>query len=108
MQVQRVRRARWHDVHPKIRESNGAAAEVHFEGARKAADVLRELPFELGKRAGKAMQLVHRGVAGVSAGVILLRPTAPRRIEIPQSPALVRELRVEPGQSGFLERLGID
>src|SRR5687767_14855570 len=81
MQMQRVGRGWRHDVHPQISQPDRSPAQVHVERAGERANVRREFSLELAKRAGKTMQLVHRGVARVAAGIILLRPASPGGIK---------------------------
>ena len=83
-------------------------AQVHVERARKSAHVTREFFLQVRKRAREAVQLVHRGVARVTAGIIVFGPASPRGIVVPQTMALIRKIRVQSREPRLLQRLAVD
>jgi hypothetical protein len=99
-----------HNIDPAVGHPDGAAPEIHVECAGESADVRSEFFLEAGERAGKAVELVHRSVAGVAAGVILGGPLAAGGVELSQFTAFVGELGVQARERGgrFLERLAVD
>ena len=97
-----------HDVHPEVGQRDLAALHVELELAGEGADVAVEPTRELGERAGEAVQLVHRGVAGVATRIVFCGPAPAGVIVVPQPAALVGQVGIVAGRIAPAERLAVD
>ena len=108
MQMQAVHRLPWHDVDPAVTHGKTAFAQVHLQVRDEGFHVLVDAPLEFTEGGGEAVQLIHRPVGSVAAGIVLFGPNAACIVEVANLVAFLEKVPIESLAVGFIQRLVID